>query len=101
MANEPTVIDCGFNPPAQDPKLPQRMGVKEVAAFAGVSLRTIGRWIRLGRFSLSRLTRLGRSLRFRREDVLETLDRYEDGPPPANDPRYQRESRRNDDSLMG
>jgi excisionase family DNA binding protein len=55
---------------------------KEVAALAGISTRTLFRWIQLGRL---RPLRIGGGIRFSRDKVLREIEAQEFGRPPGRD----------------
>ena len=56
--------------------------VKEVAALMGVSTRTLWRWIQLGRLTP---LRIGKGIRFSREQVLREIETQEFGRAPSRD----------------
>jgi len=60
------------------------MTVKEVATLLRVEPRTVRRWVDLGRLRPVRVGALGH-IRFRRSDVLRTLERVE-WEEPRHDP---------------
>ena len=60
------------------------MTAKEVALFLRVEVRTVRRWVYLGRL---RSLRVGMGhLRFRRSEVIRAIERAEDEEPQRADP---------------
>ena len=55
---------------------------KEAAALLGITPRTLWRWIQMGRV---RPQRVGKGIRFSREEVLRQIEVQEFGRPPGRD----------------
>jgi excisionase family DNA binding protein len=55
---------------------------KEVAALMGVSTRTLWRWIKAGRV---RPIRIGKGIRFSRDQVMQEIEAQEYGRPAKRD----------------
>lgn len=63
---------------------PELLTYKEVATLWRVDVRTVQRWVMLGRL---RPFRIGGAVRFARRDVIQARETYEHGDPnPPHDP---------------
>ena len=73
-------VNCGYPPPPPD----QMMTKKEVASLMRVEARTVNNWMAK---RWLRFVRIGNTVRFRRSDVIGSMDRHEDGSTESkNDP---------------
>jgi excisionase family DNA binding protein len=57
---------------------------KQVAAKLQVGLRTVQRWVQLGRLTPLRMSK--GTVRFRESALLAAMEKYEFGAPPSRDP---------------
>lgn len=55
------------------------LSIKEAAQMMHVSVRTVRRWVELGRI---RPWRIGHTVRFKRAGLIRALDKYEYGAEP-------------------